>query len=1179
MMRTNKILLSAFLCFSMALGNLAGLVDPEAKTVNADTVYTVILDPGAGSGEPIVYKSSDQAEFPNWRNAGNCQFYLEDDGRMGFKLSNYFCPDYFTAPADCSFGGWDDATQYIILTTSETTISAVWRNPTGYTTSFQLSPESYEIKDPGYNMIQPVLNHLYYGDFKDENDNVHAIDDIRFTLCSGSLTDGKGNKIDYLVDDSIDSDPEYSIELTEDISNKPIYLYVDPTEYDKAVPGVYSGHLVIDSILGYWYEEDDRKEMNGPSCSIELTLDLSEKIVTFDAQGGTVDPASAETVDWKLLSLPTPSGKDNWTFKGWYTKASGGELVTTDTVFTSDKTIYAHWSRPSTYDLILPQSVVLQQNTELTPFDVEVRNLEMYETDDGRTPKWIRCYFTSNALVNQEDSSKTIPFQLMTDGGVIDPTRMRDFPESQTKNISIYVSPDDWDQAVPGTYTGYISYHTVWVYTNKTVSDTVEAGTIPVTVTVYGPKTITVTDDGHGTASASPDKAVPGEQVTLSATPALGYGFKEWQVISGGITVAKKGDATTTFTMGTEEVEIKAVFEPYTVILDPGEGSGDPIVYKSTDQTEFPNWKQAVDCQFYLEDDGRMGFKLYCLYCPDSFTAPANYNFLTWDRNSTYIVLITSETTITAKWYPACGYTTKIEISPDSYEIEGSGYKDIVFGTGSCILGTTKGELGEEIDVEDILFTLHSGSLTDGNGNKIDYLVADSTKHEPVASLNFSYFSNRLNENKYNGYIFIDPDEYDRAIPGIYSGKLVIDTILEYYFWGTKEVNGPSRSIPLTLVVGLHNVTVTSDGHGRASASKADGIEGDEITLSAIPDTGYKFKEWQVVSGGVKIDKVNSASATFKMGDEDVEIKAVFEKIAEPTFSPSVTPSKPTVKPTTKPTVTSRPTATPTKKATATPTKKPAVTLALDKKAISVVCGKTSSLKAALKGSSSKITWKSSDTKVATVDSKGKISAKMAGTVTVIATAAGKSASAVVTVLYKDVTDTKDFWYAPTNYLTKNGVVKGYDNQTLFKPSNDCSRAQMLTFMWRLSGSPAPKSSDCKFPDVKSTDYFFKPVIWAVEKGITTGYSDGTFKPQNVCTRAQTVTFLWRMAGKPKPETKANRFSDVKSSAYYYKATLWASEKNILAGYSDGTFRPEGLCLRRQMVTFLYKYDKNVGNK
>ncbi|MBO4459717.1 MAG: S-layer homology domain-containing protein [Clostridiales bacterium] len=217
--------------------------------------------------------------------------------------------------------------------------------------------------------------------------------------------------------------------------------------------------------------------------------------------------------------------------------------------------------------------------------------------------------------------------------------------------------------------------------------------------------------------------------------------------------------------------------------------------------------------------------------------------------------------------------------------------------------------------------------------------------------------------------------------------------------------------------------------------------------------------------------------------------------------------------------------------------------------------------------------------------------AKMAGqtTVTIIyydasnKDANGKPAetrmSVDITVLYKDVTKESDFWYAPTNYLTAKDVVKGYENQTLFKPGNDCTRAQMLTFMWRLAGSPEPKSDNCQFPDVKSGDYYYKPVIWAVENGITTGYDDGTFKPKNVCTRAQTVTFLWRMAGKPAPKSTTNKFKDVKEKDYFYKATLWASEKNILAGYSDGTFRPQGLCLRRQMVTFLYKYDKNINKK
>ena len=268
------------------------------------------------------------------------------------------------------------------------------------------------------------------------------------------------------------------------------------------------------------------------------------------------------------------------------------------------------------------------------------------------------------------------------------------------------------------------------------------------------------------------------------------------------------------------------------------------------------------------------------------------------------------------------------------------------------------------------------------------------------------------------------------------------------------------------------------------------------------------------------------------------------------------------------------------KSATPEPTKASgSAALSLNKSSDSIICGKTDTLKATLKGATGKITWTTSDKNVATVDSNGKVTAKMAGTATITAAAAGKKAACTVTVLYKDVTKTKDFWFAPTNYLTAAGVVKGYDKQTKFKPANDCTRAQMVTFLYRLQGEPPVKSSTCKFTDVKKTDYFFKPVIWAVEKGITTGVSKTKFNPQGVCTRAQTVTFLWRMADKPQPKTTENKFKDVKAKDYFYQAVLWASEKKIVAGYNDNTFRPQGKCLRRQMVTFLYKYDKFINGK
>jgi len=279
--------------------------------------------------------------------------------------------------------------------------------------------------------------------------------------------------------------------------------------------------------------------------------------------------------------------------------------------------------------------------------------------------------------------------------------------------------------------------------------------------------------------------------------------------------------------------------------------------------------------------------------------------------------------------------------------------------------------------------------------------------------------------------------------------------------------------------------------------------------------------------------------------------------------------------------VTAKPTPTPTAtpKPTAKPTQAPAVKLTLNKKTANVTCGKSLTLKATLTGATSKISWKSSNTKIATVDASGKVTSKMAGTVTITATASGKSAKCKVTVLYKDVTNSKDFWYAPTNALTAKGVVKGYDKQTKFKPANNCTRAQMVTFIWRLMGEPTPKAKTCKFTDVKKTDYFYKACIWGNENHIVEGYKNGTFGPQIVCARRHAVTFLWRLAGSPKPASSKNKFSDVKKSDYFYKATLWASEKKILAGYSDGTFRPNGECLRRQMVTFLYKYDKYIKSK
>ena len=219
--------------------------------------------------------------------------------------------------------------------------------------------------------------------------------------------------------------------------------------------------------------------------------------------------------------------------------------------------------------------------------------------------------------------------------------------------------------------------------------------------------------------------------------------------------------------------------------------------------------------------------------------------------------------------------------------------------------------------------------------------------------------------------------------------------------------------------------------------------------------------------------------------------------------------------------------------------------------------------------------WTLSDETMATIDDKGELTAKKAGYLAVTADVDGVRDTINLFILYKDVSSSKDFWYEPTNVLTRMGVVKGYKEQSEFRPANKCTRAQMVTFIWRLMGEPEPKTDTCKFSDVKESDYFYKACIWGNEKGIVEGYKDGTFGPQITCARKHAVTFLWRLAGKPEPNNMTCKFKDVKEKDYYYIPVIWANENHILEGYNDGTFRADNDCLRRQMVTFLWRYYLN----
>ena len=173
---------------------------------------------------------------------------------------------------------------------------------------------------------------------------------------------------------------------------------------------------------------------------------------------------------------------------------------------------------------------------------------------------------------------------------------------------------------------------------------------------------------------------------------------------------------------------------------------------------------------------------------------------------------------------------------------------------------------------------------------------------------------------------------------------------------------------------------------------------------------------------------------------------------------------------------------------------------------------------------------------------------------------------------FVDVTDGPySYYYAPVLWALDNQVTKGTD-ETHFTPDGECTRAQVVTFLWRAAGSPKPKTSTSPFVDVtNSSEYYYDAVLWAAENGITTGTDSTHFTPDDTVTRAQFVTFLWRLAGKPASST-ANSFTDLNAKEYYYTAVLWACDKGITNGTGNGLFSPGENCTRGQTVTFLYRY-------
>ena len=247
-----------------------------------------------------------------------------------------------------------------------------------------------------------------------------------------------------------------------------------------------------------------------------------------------------------------------------------------------------------------------------------------------------------------------------------------------------------------------------------------------------------------------------------------------------------------------------------------------------------------------------------------------------------------------------------------------------------------------------------------------------------------------------------------------------------------------------------YDVSVLNDGNGKAFASPAKAAADTAITLTATPNAGYHFKAWRVILGGVTI-----TDNKFTMPAEDVEVQAVFEKDAPISKHPF----------------------------------------------LDVPAG----------------------------------------------------------AYYEDA----------VVWAVGKGITSG-TNATTFDPNGTCTRAQAVTFLWRAAGSPVPKTKLMPFPDVPVGSYYWNAVLWAIEQGITEGTSYLTFSPNDSCTRAQIVTFLWRAKGNPAASGNAP-FTDVAPDAYYAAAVTWAEKNGITGGIGNGLFGSNNTCTRAQIVTFLYR--------
>ena len=700
---------------------------------------------------------------------------------------------------------------------------------------------------------------------------------------------------------------------------------------------------------------------------------------------------------------------------------------------------------------------------------------------------------------------------------------------------------------------------------------------------------VTVTGGTASVGAGTPiTKATMGTTVTLTADPApFGKMFDKWVVT--GVVVADANSATTTFVMPAGNVTAEATYKDipvvtYTVNFDANGGTG-----SMADAT-------GVSGEYVLP------------IC--SFTAPSDKQFKAWsvggaEKAAGDTITVNANTTVTAIWedIPVTYYTVTFDSAGGStvtaqtieagqkatkpadptkdgfdfkgWTLNGSAYDFNTAVNGNITLVATWEQQQVQPTVYTVTFDSNGGSAVTAQSIEAGQ---KATKPADPTKDGYDFKGWTLNGSAYdfntavNGNItLVATWEQQQVVPTTYTVSFAANggtgtmadvtgisgeyTLPENGFTAPDgkqfkawSVDGNEKAVGDKITVTANTTvtaiweaieyTVTVSGSYASASGAGEYAVGETVNIYAGTKSGYTFNGW--TSDDVTVLSASSKNASFVMPDKNVTVKANW------TYNGGGGGGGGYTYYTIKATAGVNGSISPTGSVSVREGRDQIFTITPDKGyAVSNV----------------KIDGKS----IGAVRSYTFENVRRTHTIEVIFMKANGNPQ---TGVFVDVA-TGSYYEDAVDWAVENGITKGTDD-TLFSPDGICTRAQAVTFLWRAAGSPAAKSSTMPFTDVKAGSYYYDAVLWAVENGITKGTSDTMFSPDANCSRAQIVTFLWRSQKSPAAGT-ANPFADVKSTAYYADAVLWAVKEDITKGTTNTTFSPDADCTRAQIVTFLWR--------